>query len=225
MKSKNPTFNTILSDSNRSEERRRKRKRIEENQQPDFSEIQSTNESHLQQIQSLLSLESTIFHPLQISLLNKWSSKVEAATTTSSSSSTFTNPKEGLKSINQSSGKQVEMQLAGDGIARLISRTQVLRDPSISNSSLGSSGSKNLDGNTASTEDEKEDVEIFDDSDFYNSLLKELIESKGGGSGNGKGVAGVEIDGKGLDVMSYEALNGGKRKKVDTKGSKGRRLR
>ena len=58
----------------------------------------------------------------------------------------------------------------------------------------------------------EEDIGLFDDTDFYQQLLRDVIESKGDGAG-------------GMD--DWIALQHEKKakKKVDTKASKGRKLR
>lgn len=239
LRSSSSQVDSILNSCEKSEKSRRNKRKRDSNDEgsaedQENDETLNSDERHLKEIQSLLEIESNLYHPLQINLLNKWSSKVSNASSSSNSSSNFSSSNN-LKSINQSSGKQVELTLSsGDGLSRLISRTKNLRDVSIiGSSSSNNDSSKNVDGNTATASNEEDDFglneEIFDDSDFYNSLLKELIESKGsmnGAGANGKKVGGVEIDGKGLDVLDSDSLNFGKKKKiVDTKGSKGRRLR
>lgn len=57
---------------------------------------------------------------------------------------------------------------------------------------------------------EKEDAEVFDDTDFYHQLLRDIIDARGN-SGND-------------DWMAVQKEKKAK-KKVDTKASKGRKLR
>jgi len=59
---------------------------------------------------------------------------------------------------------------------------------------------------------EEEDLDIFDDTDFYQQLLRDVIDSKGTGGG------GVD------DWMTVQKEKKAK-KKVDTKASKGRKIR
>jgi protein AATF/BFR2 len=58
------------------------------------------------------------------------------------------------------------------------------------------------------------DVEIFDDTDFYQQLLRDVIDARGSGSG----VGGAE------DWLVVQKQKKAK-KTVDTKASKGRKLR
>lgn len=56
------------------------------------------------------------------------------------------------------------------------------------------------------------DVEVFDDTDFYQQLLRDVIDARGNGVGGGD------------DWMVVQKQKKAK-KKVDTKASKGRKLR
>lgn len=146
-------------------------------------------------------------------VLDKWSLKVTsaaAAAAAASNGNKFTQ----LRAVNQPPSTQIDSALAGDGLSRLISRTRVLR-------SADSPVSAKLGQAYTPIEEEVKDTEVFDDSDFYSALLKELIERRSGvGISNG--------DGSGTTAaMMLSGLNGGKKKKanVDTRASKGRKLR
>jgi len=62
--------------------------------------------------------------------------------------------------------------------------------------------------------EEDVDVEIFDDTDFYQQMLRDVIDARG----RGNGLGGAE------DWMAVQKQKKAK-KKVDTKASKGRKLR
>lgn len=62
------------------------------------------------------------------------------------------------------------------------------------------------------TEEETADVELFDDTDFYQQLLRDVIDSRGNNVVGG-------------DDWRVIQKNKKARKKVDTKASKGRKLR
>ncbi|EST08756.1 Apoptosis-antagonizing transcription factor, C-terminal [Kalmanozyma brasiliensis GHG001] len=129
------------------------------------------------------------------SVLDKWSLKVATAATSSGNKFAPT-----LRAVNQTPSAQIQSALAGDGLARLVSRTRVLRDdtPKLTTSKNGD-----------------EDAEVFDDSDFYSTLLKDLIERRSSSAAPATA------------AMLLTGLQGGKKKKqnVDTKASKGRKLR
>lgn len=62
-----------------------------------------------------------------------------------------------------------------------------------------------------SEDQSQEDNEIFDDTDFYQKLLRDIIDSRGGGEG--------------ADDWLVQQKQKKAKKKVDTKASKGRKLR
>ncbi|KAM3727950.1 Protein AATF [Dirofilaria immitis] len=70
-----------------------------------------------------------------------------------------------------------------------------------------------------SDESNNYDAEIFDDDDFYQQLLKELIEKK-----SANVVDPVEMSRQWLEIEKLRQKRS-KRKKVDTKASKGRKIR
>ncbi|VDN39004.1 unnamed protein product [Gongylonema pulchrum] len=69
------------------------------------------------------------------------------------------------------------------------------------------------------TEDSTYDAEIFDDNDFYQLLVKELIERKSAGI-----VDPVEMSRQWLEVQNLRQKRF-KKKKIDRKASKGRKIR
>lgn len=100
----------------------------------------------------------------------------------------------GVKSV----GAQIEEVLQSDWPA-LVSRTQLKRSKGPRVSVLHDE------------DDEVEDLEVFDDTDFYQQLLRDVIDAKGGNAG-------------GVDWMASQRQKKSK-KHVDTKASKGRKLR
>lgn len=78
--------------------------------------------------------------------------------------------------------------------SRLVSKTRVVR------------------GKVKAADEKEEDPEVFDDTDFYQQLLRDVIESRGEGAGGAD------------DWMALQREKKAK-KKVDTKASKGRKLR
>ena len=61
------------------------------------------------------------------------------------------------------------------------------------------------------------DEEIFDDQDFYNQLLRELIDRK-----TTNVLDPVELSRRSIEMQKLRSKN---KKKVDTKASKGRKIR
>jgi len=103
----------------------------------------------------------------------------------------------GVKSV----GAQIEEVLQSDRPA-LVSRTQLKR-----------SKEPRVTSQRDPVFDEKEvaDVEVFDDTDFYQQLLRDVIDAKGGSVGR-------------TDWMASQKQKKPKRH-IDTKASKGRKLR
>uniref|UniRef100_F1L3J8 Protein AATF n=1 Tax=Ascaris suum TaxID=6253 RepID=F1L3J8_ASCSU len=87
---------------------------------------------------------------------------------------------------------------------RLIRRTQTKR-----------SDAERIGGNAEATYD----VELFDDDDFYQQLLKDLIERK-----SAEVVDPIEMSKQWLEMQKLRQKRS-KNKKVDTKASKGRKIR
>ena len=92
-------------------------------------------------------------------------------------------------------------------MARLVKRTQVVR---VECSVLGQEREE-ADGQ------QQEDKNIFDDSDFYHHLLRELIEKKTSSSS--------EAGEAGKHWLHIQKLRSKLKKKVDTRASKGRKVR
>ena len=62
-------------------------------------------------------------------------------------------------------------------------------------------------------------TQIFDDDDFYHTLLRDLIDKK---AGEGAGSGGGDLAQK---VAQIQKLRSKSKRKVDTRASKGRRIR
>jgi protein AATF/BFR2 len=143
------------------------------------------------------------YHPHLTHTLAKWSAKVAAVAPSAllpASRRKFSQTGSGsVRSV----GAQIEEVLQSDWPA-LVSRTQLKRrkESRVTNEQ----GSVLLDA-----DEDVEDVEVFDDTDFYQQLLRDVIDSKGGNTG-------------GVDWMASQRQKKSK-KHVDTKASKGRKLR
>ncbi|KAF8478778.1 apoptosis-antagonizing transcription factor [Gautieria morchelliformis] len=138
-------------------------------------------------------------HPYTLSTLQKWSAKVQAVAPSALLPSSRTAFKSGPAHI-KSAAELVEDALREQDKA--VKRT------------WGKVGDGARIGGTTEQEDESEgDKETFDDREFYQAMLRDVIESKGGRDG--------------LDVADLYANSKRhkKRKIVDTKASKGRKLR
>jgi protein AATF/BFR2 len=129
--------------------------------------------------------------------LEKWSAKVAAVAPSAllpASRKRFSlagSTKEGVKSV----GTQIE-DMFQSGWPGFLSRTRPKR-------------CKDPHEEGAADKRSDEDEEVFDDTDFYQQLLRDVIESKGGGSGQ----------------LTASQRRKKSKKIVDTRASKGRKLR
>ncbi|KAJ1930280.1 rRNA-processing protein bfr2 [Tieghemiomyces parasiticus] len=160
------------------------------------------------------------FVPFRDETLEKWGAKVQAA------SGVALHKK--LRAFNQSAVHQAQQTLADR--ERLVERTQVKRTaypplvPHIGGTSDSDDPAADSVGGSSSSN--SRDVHIFDDHDFYQSLLRELIESRTGGGGDGAGDP-TSLAKRWATLKEQQAAQDRERrnKAVDTKASKGRRLR
>ena len=137
------------------------------------------------------------YHAHLTRTLEKWSAKVAAVAPSAllpASRKRFSlagSMKEGVKGV----GTQIE-DMFQSGWPAFLSRTRLKR-------------CKGAHVTSEEGAESDEDEEVFDDTDFYQQLLRDVIESKGGGSGQ---------------LMAGQRQKKSK-KKVDTRASKGRKLR
>ena len=141
-------------------------------------------------------------------IIDKWYEKTRFTT------SAF---KQRLSGLEQSSTQQINRILTD--MERLIARTQTKR------SLYSIIGKTNINDKTLETNELNEeklnndlDPEIFDDDDFYHHLLRELIESKTGNDSNDP----MLLSSKWIQIQK---LRNKIKRKVDTKASKGRKIR
>ncbi|KAJ7623459.1 apoptosis antagonizing transcription factor-domain-containing protein [Roridomyces roridus] len=168
----------------------RKRRKLQSNE--DFS-------TKLHEATTAASALEHAYHPHLVQTLSKWSSKIQAV----APSVLLPSNRNAFSSRNSQNLKSA-VQLVDETLSdhrKLIERTQMRRGKGIRL------------GETAEEEDEenKLDVEVFDDTDFYQQLLRDIIDSRGNGPGSN-------------DWMAAQKQKKAK-KKVDTKASKGRKIR
>ncbi|KAI0044742.1 TRAUB-domain-containing protein [Auriscalpium vulgare] len=151
------------------------------------------------------------YHAHLTHTLAKWSAKVAAvapAALVQKSRNAFSGKAGGVKTA----GAQVDEALAADG-AKLLARTRVRRGKggrvTLQHAQTGVDGEN---GRVSQVEEGDDDVEVFDDTDFYQQLLRDVIDAR---SGSGRA---------GDDWMASQRQKKAK-KSVDTKASKGRKLR
>ncbi|KAJ7089669.1 apoptosis-antagonizing transcription factor [Mycena belliarum] len=171
----------------------RKRRRLESDAtSPDFS-------TQLHEATSAASALEHAYHPHLVQTLSKWSSKIQAV----APSALLPSNRNAFSSRNSQNLKSA-VQLIDETLLdhrKLISRTQVRRGKGVR---LGEMAD-------AEEEEGKIDIELFDDTDFYQQLLRDIIDSRSNNAGSD-------------DWMSIQKQKKAK-KKVDTRASKGRKLR
>lgn len=142
----------------------------------------------------------TVLTPYRDAVLTKWSRKIQAA----SGASALNQSKFSIQ--NQNAKLQVTTNLAD--MERLVKRTRVNRSNYVilGEDEKVESNKKNVDSNLQERE------EIFDDTDFYRILLKDLVDRRMADSGAATG-------------MKWTVVKPKIKKNVDTKASKGRKLR
>ncbi|KAJ9054656.1 rRNA-processing protein bfr2, variant 3 [Entomophthora muscae] len=129
--------------------------------------------------------------------IEKWSNRVRMT-------EGISGPGKKFKALDQSTLHQIQATLADS--SRLVRRSQLKRT------------AFNLIGKENSKTEDNYDTEIYDDTDFYQQLLREFIDSRM-----------VDNDSQSeMGIMRWAALKQDKQRKnkvVDTKASKGRKLR
>ncbi|KAF9477766.1 TRAUB-domain-containing protein [Pholiota conissans] len=154
--------------------------------------------SFISATEDIASLEQA-FHPYLLQTLSKWSSKIQAVAPSvllPSNRGAFSKGNQNLKSV---------VQLIDDTLHendKLLKRTQVTR---VKKMRIGVQQEEVVDA------DDIVDPEAFDDTDFYQKMLRDIIDARGNRNKN-------------EDWMLLQKQKKAK-KKVDTKASKGRKLR
>ncbi|KAG8746215.1 rRNA-processing protein bfr2 [Ceratobasidium sp. 414] len=141
------------------------------------------------------------YHPHCVRTLQKWSSKIAAVTPTLSSR---------IKSFRGGAAPRSAVELVEDALGesgasgggRAVGRTRVRRSGGARiGTAIGEESGNGVEG----------DAEVFDDLDFYQTLLRDVIDNRTGADGT-------------EDWTTRQRLKKAK-KVVDTKASKGRKLR
>lgn len=163
---------------------------------------------HLRDLSTAASALEASYHSHLIHTLAKWSAKVQAV-----APSVLLGNKASFNKDDRSKIGVVDMVddiLRADG-TKLLSRTRTRRS---NIKRVGSADHRDEPrGADDRDDDEKEDPELFDDLDFYQQLLRDIIKARTSDAGE-------------QDWMTQQRERKAKKKlKVDTKASKGRKLR
>ncbi|KAJ1956384.1 rRNA-processing protein bfr2, partial [Linderina pennispora] len=145
------------------------------------------------------------FQPFRDESLEKWGSKVQISAGVTSSKK--------FKAVNQGIMHQISQALASE--ERLVERTQLKRTEY---KIIGQSDTSEKPAAVADAHLKDRNPEIFDDTDFYQQLLRELIESRMVDSNDPTASLGVQW-------AAVKQQSKSKKRNVDTKASKGRKVR
>lgn len=188
----------------------------------ELKKVKNSKKRKLSDYMDVASSYDSLLEKYRSSVLTKWSAKIH----NTSGSSAITAGK--FKSINQSAEQQVRNNLTD--MDRLVKKTKLNRRQ------IMPLGYESILANQATNEDDSEESdpdipkqsnsdskvrtaeidEIFDDEDFYRTLLNDLIDKKIQSS---NATSGLTIALKSLQLAQKMKKN------VDTKASKGRKLR
>ena len=174
----------------------------------DDDRVRATDSRHSQAVSLNKSRQETeeCFHDDVVRLRNRimeeWYNKTKFS---------MTGTKKGLESFEQAPTAQIRQIMSDE--QRLLRRSQLRRSlVAIIGKPEAEAAQQEVGGRQ-----QNYDAEIFDDDDFYHQLLKQLIDSKTSDSADS-----LSISKKWLEVQQ---LRRKMKRKVDTRGSKGRKLR
>lgn len=170
-------------------------------------------------LSQVLSSRHANYIPYRDATIQKWNNKTQVAHGSSSRN---------FSAFEQSTLKQIEQILADK--SRVMKRTQLRRSEyhvlgqPLNNSAPSKPEEEHHNGSTETQESKsvadvsKEyDPEIFDDSDFYHQLLRELIERR-----SADVTDPVQL---GRQWIELQKIRSKMKRKIDVKATKGRRLR
>ena len=145
------------------------------------------------------------FNSVRDSILDEWYNKTRFSTMVKGS--------KGMQSFEQPPTAQIRAIVSDK--KRLLRRTQLKRSDYVV---IGKTEEEQSETSLfSSKKDDNYDPEIFDDDDFYHQLLRELIANK-----TSEGCDSLAINKKWLEIQKMRSRM---KKKVDTKASKGRKIK
>jgi protein AATF/BFR2 len=136
----------------------------------------------------LSALQAT-YHPYLLQTLHKWSAKIQAVTPQALLSSSRN--KFSTASKSKSTVDLIQETLADH--AKVVGRTRTVRSSTakrigVNGEGITIGGDLDVEGRII----EREDIEVFDDTDFYQQLLRDVIDGRSAGNGNSTSNAFLE---------------------------------
>ncbi|PIL25047.1 hypothetical protein GSI_12936 [Ganoderma sinense ZZ0214-1] len=185
----------------------RKRQRLNAAPDPDPVDLYR---AIMQELSASASALETAYHPWLVDTLSKWSAKVQAVAPNvllpENRGSFMRNGKPSQMGVVI----LIDNVLRSDG-ARLLDRTRKRKDK---HTRMGHGSPALIDEEAAG--EEQVDVDVFDDTDYYQQLLRDVIAGRGNSDGHA---------GEAQWSIQQRERKAKRKKTVDTKASKGRKLR
>ncbi|KAI4119701.1 MAG: hypothetical protein LQ338_007242 [Usnochroma carphineum] len=186
--------------------------------------IESSSTTPLSTLWTRMQSHETHFHPHRTSTLNKWSAKTAPLSSLTRTNKLLATP------IQQPLSAVLQQQLDSEtNMEKLIAKTRVPRScaPIQAAAALSSSPKEtNPQPNTNAAAEEAETSQIYDDTPFYSLLLRDLVSARSSDPFSHTSASGA-IDSLAPTITTI--IPGVKdrvhKKKVDTKASKGRKIR
>lgn len=147
-------------------------------------------------------------HPHHLAIITKWSNKIQAV----SPATLLPSKKSSFRLSGQQSTTKTAVELIQESIEGAIGRSKAIGRTRVRRTNGRRIGDVRMDGEDQTRDAEDGDAEIFDDADFYQEMVRDVINTKTGKD----------------DFIpdDWERRKAKKAKKlVDTKASKGRKLR
>ena len=160
----------------------------------------------LSELSATVSEYEAAYHPYLVQTLSKWSAKVQAVAPNvllPANRGSFKNSMNG-RSAMPGVVEVIDETLRSDA-DKLLARTRHSRSRAADDADV----EKEVEEDSAAQE-------VFDDTDFYQQLLRDIIEARGAANGE---------EGEQEWMQRQKALKAKRKKTVDTRASKGRKLR
>ncbi|EJF64176.1 TRAUB-domain-containing protein [Dichomitus squalens LYAD-421 SS1] len=170
----------------------------------------------LQELSASASALEAAYHPWLVDTLSKWSAKVQAV-----APNVLLPDARGSFMRDGKSGQIGVVSLIDDTFrsdgTKLLDRTRKRKDKHVRIGQHRPTPSEDGDGRgDAEDREEQPDMDVFDDTDYYQQLLRDVIAARGGSDGQG---------GEAQWQIQQRERRAKRKKTVDTKASKGRKLR
>lgn len=175
--------------------------------------LEPDSSTSLSSLWARMQFHETHFHAHRRAILDKWSLKTAPPSSLSRSKLLSQSTQLPLSSV-------LDQQLSGSNMQKLLSRSRTPRSCAPAQASAVAAAAGNRNTTAAATEDPN----IYDDADFYAQLLRELVDQRKADVDQSDGLTVPIGNGvNGIPGIKDRSLR--VKKNVDTKASKGRKIR